>query len=354
MTSMSENQSVIEKLAKYRPDPNVGFGKTLVPAMVKATYQEGQWSDLELIDYAPIQLDPAAKVLHYAQEIFEGLKAYRNEKDEVYLFRPEMNANRFNFSARRMGMPELPVEMFLHSIEMLLQHCPQAIGNELGQSFYLRPFMIGDEPQLGVKPSLTYQYLLIGGPSGNYFTNPNIKIYVEREAHRAAPLGTGNAKTGGNYAASLDSYVRTMEHGYDQTLWLDPVYNLFVEELSGMNFFTVIDEVLVTPPVGTSILKGITRDSLLKLADHIGIKTEERKINIEELFTLIKEERCTEAFACGTASVVVPISQIRDEEKEVFLPKPDGELALKLKDLMLKIQSGRESDPFDWQYPLKK
>jgi branched-chain amino acid aminotransferase len=209
--------------------------------------------------------------------------------------------------------------------------------------------MFGDEPQLGVKPSSTYQYYVIGGPAGNYFTKTSVKVRVEKESHRASSKGIGSAKTGGNYAASMAANKVTNDPNYDQTLWLDPVYGEYIEELSGMNFFAVIDDVLVTPELNNSILHGITRASLLELAQSFGIKVSEKKISINELMDQIDNGNCTELFASGTASVLTPIECLRLDERESFVKYPSGNISLKLKDSLQKLQTGRSEDPFNWR-----
>lgn len=339
-------------LKDYQNPKEIFFGKTFVPAMIECSFQDGSWEPLKLIPYQKILIDPAAKVLHYAQEIFEGLKCYKNPDGQSFLFRPYENAKRFNHSAKKMGMPSLPEEVFVKSLEVLAGHSSHSFQTEIGDSFYLRPFMFGDEAQLGVRPSCSYKYYLIGGPAGNYFTKSSVRVRVEDNAHRASAHGIGSAKTGGNYAASMEASLKTKKMGYDQTLWLDPVSTQSIEELSGMNFFAIIDNILVTPKKSDSILHGITRDSLLKLASSWGHKTEERDISILKLLSQIEQGKCTEAFASGTAAVLTPIESLYYKNKEYRFLKPHGEMSLKLKSELLKIQSGRTSDSFGWVHPI--
>ena len=349
MNNISIDQNAVEALRNFTNPSDIQFGKTLVPGMLKSTYSDGQWSPLELMPYQKILLDPAAKVLHYAQEIFEGLKSYKNEKGEVFLFRPDKNARRFNFSARRMGMPEFPEEMFINSLEALVRYSHHTFTTDINDSFYLRPFMFGDEPQLGVKPSSTYQYILIGGPAGSYFSRPSVRVRVEKESHRASSKGIGCAKTGGNYAASMEASIVTKEAGFDQTLWLDPAESKYIEELSGMNFFAVINGVLTTPKLGNSILHGVTRESLLTIANHMGVETQERHISITELMEQLDRGECTEMFACGTASVLTPIECLMLDEKISTAKHPEGDLSKKLKKFLQELQTGRSEDQFDWR-----
>lgn len=350
MNAINIDPKAVEALKNFKNPDDIQFGKTLVPGMINCTYSDGKWGESSFIPYQALQIDPAAKVLHYAQEIFEGLKSYKNETGDVFLFRPEKNAQRFNYSARRMGMPELPENIFIESIETLVKYSHHTFTTGINDSFYLRPFMYGDEPQLGVKPSSTYQYYLIGGPAGNYFTRSSVKVRVERDSHRASSKGIGSAKTGGNYAASMASSIITKEEGYDQTLWLDPNESKYIEELSGMNFFAVINGVLTTPELRGSILHGITRESLLAIAEKMGVKVEERKMSISTLMDQIDSKECSELFASGTASVLTPIEALKLGDREAFVANPSGVLSLKLKEYLQNLQTGRSEDPFGWRH----
>lgn len=343
------NAEISQVLRDYKLPETLGFGSVFAPIMIQSDFADGKWSKLEIKKYAPLQIDPAAKVLHYAQEIFEGMKAYKNDDDEVFLFRPEMNAKRFNRSASRMAMPEIPEEMFVEGNRMISDLCRDFIPTEIGASLYLRPFMIATEPTLGVRPSTTYSFIIIACPSANYFKAPNVSVYVEREGARASEGGTGFAKTGGNYAASLKSFLHLKNVGCDQTLWLDANEHKYIEELSGMNFFAIIDNEFHTPALTDTILEGITRDSILKLAADKGFKVVERKMNINELLDDIKTGKCSEAFACGTAAVLTPISKLVDDNGEYPLANPEGLISTEIKLDMLMIQSGRLMKREDWQ-----
>lgn len=353
MSNIMIDQKAIDNLKNFSPPDEILFGKTLVPAMIRCSFENGKWSDLEMVPYQKILIDPAAKVLHYAQEIFEGLKAYKNDSERVFLFRPFENAKRFNFSATKMGMPQIDENIFIQAIETLVKHSQHFFTTEIGDSFYLRPFMFGDEPQLGVKPSSTYQFYLIGGPAGNYFTKSSVNVRVEDKSHRASAHGIGCAKTGGNYAASMAASLETAKVNYDQTLWLDPTHSEYIEELSGMNFFAIINNELVTPKLTDSILHGITRASLLELANSMNIKTQEKSISINELMDQMDNGECTELFASGTASVLTPISSLMYKGRVAKAQNPNGKLSLELKDKLQKIQTGRTDDPFKWQHEVK-
>lgn len=327
----------------------LGFGKVMAPIMAQAEFHSGSWSEPTLVKYGPISLDPSAKVFHYGQEIFEGMKAYRNSENQAFLFRPLMNFKRFNASALRLAMPEVSEELFMNSVESLTYYCQEKIPNGYGQSLYLRPFMIATQPGLGLNISSEYKFLVLASPSGNYFPGEKVRVLIERNDCRAAPGGTGAVKAGGNYGASLLAYSRLKKRGFDQTLWLDAEHKKYVEEFSGMNFFAVIDGELYTPNLSETILPGITRDSIITIARKIlGINCYEKPIDIDELLNLIKSGSCTEIFACGTAAVVSPISEIHDQNGEIYhLTKPLGELAHSLKEIILSIQTGQRIPPED-------
>lgn len=343
------NLEISNILKEYKLPESLGFGNVFAPVMIQSDYADGKWSNLEVKKYGPLQIDPAAKVLHYAQEIFEGMKAYKNDDEEVFLFRPDMNAKRFNGSAKRMAMPDVPQEMFIDACKVITDLCRNFVPKEIGASLYLRPFMIATEATLGVRPSKTYSFLILACPSGNYFTNPHVSVFIEREGARASEGGTGYAKTGGNYAASLKSFKRLEEVNCDQTLWLDAAEHKYIEELSGMNFFAVINNEFHTPEITDTILEGITRNSILQLASDKGFKVVERKMSIDDLIQDIKDGKCTEAFACGTASVLTPISKLVDDNGEYNMKNPEGLLSTEIKLDLLMIQSGRLIKNNEWQ-----
>lgn len=329
---------------------NAGFGKVFSPIMIECNYKDGAWGDIHLKPYGSLILDPSTKVLHYGQEIFEGLKAYKNEEGEIYLFRPEKNAARFNFSARRMSMPEFPIKDFINCCSKLTAYSKNLVPKRLGESLYLRPFMIATEVSLGIKPAEEFKFLIIASPVANYFKKPNVKVFVERQDCRATKGGTGAAKTGGNYAASLQSYTKILNKGCDQTMWLDGAEKRYIEEMSGMNFMAVINGELHTPELTDTILHGITRESILELAKTKGIKTVERKMDIDEFLADVKSGACTEAFVCGTASVLTPVNSFLDEKDDqtYLLKDAFGKTSSKLKEELLKIQSGRTQGPDGW------
>jgi len=284
-------------LAGYRLPSPLGFGQELAPVMYRAEHIDGSWQAGELLPYSPISIDPAATVLQYAQQAFEGLKAYRVGQPSPALFRPEMNYFRLLRSSARMCMPEVPPEIFARSISEVTTSLAEFIPDGSGQSLYLRPFLMGTGPCLAVKSSDAFTYVMIASPSDAYFSKP-IRVMVERGDCRAAVGGTGADKVGGNYAASLQATLKCAATGFDQPLWLDPAERRHIEELSGMNLVAVIDGELHTPRLGGSILPGVTRDSLLKLARQMGFVVIERDIPIDELLDDISSGRCSEFFAC--------------------------------------------------------
>ncbi|MCA0901596.1 branched-chain amino acid aminotransferase [Microbulbifer agarilyticus] len=336
----------IASLRGYEVPERLGFGTVMAPVMFRARYQDGRWSDGELVPYGPLALDPAAKVLHYAQTCFEGMKAYRCGS-EIGLFRPERNAERMVHSARRLCMPPVPEELFMDAVRTVVSYCATLIPVGTGESLYIRPFLIGTQPDLSVTASKAYEFYVIASPSEAYHAG-NMRLWVEREDSRAAVGGTGDAKVGGNYAASLLSIARLKERGYDQSLWLNPGNRRTVDELSGMNFFAVMDGALHTPALNGSILEGVTRDSMLTLARDMGIEVHEREIDIDDLLALVASGTCSEAFACGTAAIVSPISELGDSENRYRLASAPGPIAAKLRAALLDIQEGRVEDRFGW------
>ena len=332
---------------------NPGFGRVFTDHMAVIRYSEGKgWHDASIGPRTTIQMDPASSVLHYAQEIFEGLKAYRIEGDGIALFRPEANARRFRDSARRLAMPELPEELFLESVRALVRADREWIPTSEGGALYLRPFMFASEVFLGVKPSSEYLYMVIASSVGAYFKGgaPAVSIWVSQDYTRAAPGGTGAAQCGGNYAASLLAQAEAIRHGCDQVVFLDAAQRRWVEELGGMNVFFVFDDgSIATPPLGGTILPGITRDSILTLARDQGIMVREEPYAIDQWRADAQSGRLTEAFACGTAAVVTPIGSVASPEGSFTIGGGGpGQLTQKLRASLVDIQRGLAPDPHGW------
>jgi branched-chain amino acid aminotransferase len=331
---------------------NPGFGRVFTDHMVTVRYAEGKgWYDARIEARAPIPMDPATAVLHYAQEIFEGLKAYKAADGGAVLFRPDANARRFHDSAVRMAMAPLPEPVFLDSLHELVKIDRDWLPVDAEGSLYLRPFMYASEVFLGVKPSAEYLYVLIASPVGPYFKNVGpVSVWVSREYTRAAPGGTGAAKCGGNYAASLIAQAEAIENGCDQVVFLDAVERRYVDELGGMNIFYVFDDGrLVTPPLTGTILPGITRDSILTLAGAAGYTVAEEAYSYEQWRADAASGRLREAFACGTAAVVTPIGVVRSDGDEFAIGDGGvGEVTTRVRQALVDIQRGRVADPYGW------
>ncbi|WP_346838917.1 branched-chain amino acid aminotransferase [Microbulbifer sp. SAOS-129_SWC] len=339
--------AVANSLRGFEVPEKLGFGNVMAPVMFRAVYQDGCWSRGELVPYAPLALDPAAKVLHYAQSCFEGMKAYRTQGGGIALFRPERNCARMAHSAERLCMPAVPEALFMAGVRTVTAYCANLVPATSGESLYLRPFLIGTQADLSVSASTSYEYYVIASPSAAYHAG-NMRLWVEREDSRAALGGTGDAKVGGNYAASLQSIARLKQRGYDQSLWLNPANRNLIEELSGMNFFAVIDGELHTPALSGSILEGVTRDSLIDLARDLGYTVHESAIDIDQLLELVQSGNCEEAFACGTAAIISPISELGDGEQRYELAHAPGPVAERLRAELLDLQEGRSEDRFGW------
>ncbi len=332
-----------------------GFGKFFTDHLARATWTKGSgWSDLRVEAYAPLQLDPAAAVLHYAQEIFEGLKAYRHADGSVWGFRPEANAARFARSAKRLALPALPAETFLASLEALVATDIDWVPSGGETSLYLRPFMFASEAFLGVRPSNQVDYLLIASPAGAYFSGgvKPVSIWLSQEYSRAAPGGTGAAKCGGNYAASLLAQSEASEHGCDQVCFLDAIEHRWVEELGGMNLYFVYDDgSVVTPPTSGTILEGVTRDSILTLLRERGLQVKEQRVDIADWRADAASGRLTEVFACGTAAVVTPVGRLVEPDAE-HATKGSGEVTMGIRQALLDLQYGRAEDTHGWLHRL--
>ena len=332
---------------------NPGFGKSFTDHMVVIKYSADHgWHDAKVMPRGPLSIDPACAVLHYAQEIFEGLKAYRTPDGGAALFRPDANATRFRESAERLAMVPLPEEAFLSSIRKLVEVDRDWIPEGEGGSLYLRPFMFASEVFLGVKPASEYTYIVLGSPAGAYFRGgaPSVTLWVSEHYTRAAPGGTGAAKCGGNYAASLVAQKEAIAEGCDQVVFLDAVENKNVEELGGMNvFFVFEDGKVITPPLGGTILPGITRDSLLTLARDQGIDIREEQYALADWKADAESGKLREAFACGTAAVVTPIGRVRGRGFEFQIGNGGpGILTEQLREQLTAIQRGTAPDPHGW------
>jgi branched-chain amino acid aminotransferase len=343
---------------KQKPDQNnLGFGQYFTDHMFIMDYTKGKgWHDARIIPYAPLPMDPATMVFHYGQAIFEGLKAYKAKDGRVLLFRPRKNMERINNSNERMSIPLIDVDFMVDATKTLVEIDKDWIPTIAGTSLYIRPFIIATDPYLGVRPSNTYKFIIILSPSGAYYPtgiNP-IKIMIENEFVRAVKGGTGFAKTPGNYASSLKAQEIAHEKGYVQVLWLDGLYRKYIEEVGSMNVFFKIAGEVVTPSLEGSILPGITRNSVIQLLKHWGVKVTERKISVQELFDAQAEGKLDEAFGTGTAAVISPIGELNWADRIITVSGGNiGELSAKLYKTISDIQNGVTKDEFGWVEEVK-
>jgi branched-chain amino acid aminotransferase len=338
---------------KPADETKLGFGKIFTDHFFTLKYSAGHWHDPIIEAYRPLLLDPTSMCLHYAQEIFEGMKAYRGKDGAIYLFRPAENAKRMNMSARRMCMPEIDIDLFLEAVKQLVLLEKEWVPHGAGTSLYIRPTMIATEAALGVHPSGEYLFFIVVGPVGAYYPEgfAPTKIYVSEEYVRSVRGGTGSCKAGGNYAASLYASRIASEMGYTQVLWLDAIERKYVEEVGTSNVFFVIAGELVTPPLsGGAILGGITRDSVIQMAKSWGIPVSERPLAMDEILEESKKGRLQEAFASGTAAIISPIGHFFYKGREHAVNGGHtGPLTEKLYKAILQIQYGEKEDPFGWR-----
>ena len=346
----------IEKTKNPKKKPNeneeIEFGSVFTDHMFIMDYNsEKGWNNPRIIEYQPIVLDPSALVFHYGQSMFEGMKAYKTDDDRTLLFRPMKNIERANNSNRRICMPEIPEEDFLQAIEELVRIDEEWIPKKKGSSLYIRPFVIATEPSLNVKPSSEYKFIIILSPVGAYYKeglNP-VKIWIEDEYVRAVRGGIGEAKTGGNYAASMLSQEKAHEAGYSQVLWLDGIEHKYIEEVGAMNIFFKINGKIVTPMLNGSILPGVTRASVIELCKSWGYDVEERKISVDELYDAANNGKLEEVFGSGTAAVISPVGTLKFGEKVFEINGGKiGEVSQKVYDTITGIQTGKIEDSFGW------
>jgi len=326
----------------------IAFGKHFTDHMLIADYEDGEWKNVSIQPFAPISLDPSSAVLHYGQTIFEGIKAFKNDKGEFVIFRPDQNLIRFNVSAARMEMPAVPEWLFMEGMKQLIEVEKGWIPTQPDASLYIRPFMIATDPYLGVRPSLTYKFMIILGPSGPYFSAP-MKILIEQEYTRATPGGVGFAKNGGNYGASLHPVELAKQKGFDQVLWTDAIEHKYVEEVGVMNVMFVIDGKIITPSLerGT-VLKGVTRDSSIILLREMGCEVEERNLSVDEIVAAHKKGQFQEIFGVGTAAVVSMIKQLAHGDYLMDFDPENMPIAKALKQALHEIRMGRKADKHQW------
>lgn len=344
-------QPVLVSRLKEVEGKSLPFGRAFSDHMYVADYEDGKWGGFRIIPYEKISLEPSCLVFHYGQAIFEGMKAYKSNDDHVFLFRPEANISRFNYSAERMCMPTFPEKDFIEALKELVLMDKNWIPKGEGKSLYIRPFMIATDEYLGVKPSEKYRFMIITSPVGSYYSDP-VKVKIETEFTRASVGGTGHAKSAGNYAASLYPTKLAHEKGYQQLLWTDAVEHKYFEESGTMNvMFLLKGNRLLTPTLAAgTILNGVTRSSVLEVAKAWGLSVEERKISVEEIMTALKHGELLEVFGTGTAATIAHISNIGYLNQDYVLPKiTEDSFSKKLVKYLDVLRRGEEKDPFGWR-----
>lgn len=327
---------------------NLGFCKYYSDHMFISDYENGSWKNFRVIPFQNLSLSPACTTLHYGQTIFEGLKAYRNEKGEILIFRPEKNAERFNRSAERMCMPSIPESIFIKSIEELLRVDKDWVPEGEENSLYIRPISFALDPYIGIKPADNYIFMIICGMAGGYYSEP-VKVKIETKYSRAVSGGVGFSKTAANYAAALYPAVKAQKDGYHQLIWTDGKSHEFVEESGTMNLFFVFNNKLVTPPLGDTVLDGVTRDSIIQLSKLLNIDVEVRKVSVNEVISSLDNESLNEAFGAGTAATIAPIKSIGYDNKNYDLPRiTEKSLSNILLNKLNDIKFGRDINELNW------
>lgn len=328
---------------------NIIFGKEFSDHMFVAEYKNGEWQDLKIVPYAPISVSPACAALHYGQAIFEGMKAYKNENSEVFLFRPFDNAKRINISAKRMCMPEIPEEIFMEGLKQLVKLDSNWIPSGEGSSLYIRPFMFASEQLLGVRPSEEYTFIIFTAPVNSYYSVP-VNVKVEMEYSRAMEGGVGFAKVAGNYGAALYPAKMGQNNGYQQLIWTDSVTHEYIEESGTMNVMFQIGNKLITPSLDLkTTLSGITRNSVLTLAKELGIEIVEKRVSVKEIIAAARNGELKDVFGTGTAATIAQIATITFNDERFVLPEvSQRELSNKISNKLMNIKKGREEDTRNW------
>ena len=327
---------------------NLPFGKYFTDHMLEAEYENGKWVNVEIKPYQPLVLDPSLAALHYGQSIFEGIKAYKDAGGAAFIFRPYDNFRRFNLSAARMNMPEVPEEIFIEGMRQLIALDQNWIPAKKDHSLYIRPFMFATDQLLGVRPSQTYKFLIILSPTGPYFAKP-MKIAVEERYTRAAPGGVGFAKNAGNYGGSLLAATIAQQQGYDQVLWTDAFEHKWLQEVGMMNVFFVIDNIAITPSLEEeTILNGVTRNSVATILLDMDVKVEERRINIDEVIAAHKEGRLQEVFGTGTAATIAMIQKLKYRDYVMEFDESNWKLSARVKQKMNDIRERKVPDTYNW------
>lgn len=328
---------------------NLGFGKITSDHMFVCDYFDGKWQNPQVVPYENISLSPSAKIFHYGQSVFEGMKAYKDDNDQIWLFRPLENQKRLNISSERLAIPAVPEEIFMEGLKTLLEIDKAWIPTTDGSSMYIRPFVFATGEGFHASPADRYKLIIACAPSGAYFGG-KVKVLIEQRYSRSANGGVGFAKAGGNYAGQFYPTQLAIDKGYQQVIWTDDTTHEYIEEAGAMNVFVRINDTLVTCPTSDRILDGITRKSILEIAKHNGIKTEVRRISVKELVAAAENDSLKEMFGAGTAAVISPIAGFGYNDKDYDLPQPEDSFATRLKTLITDIQYNRSEDPFGWRY----
>lgn len=331
---------------------NIPFGKYFTDYMLEVDFSEGEWGTVHIRPYQPLSLAPSIAALHYGQAIFEGIKAYKNAAGEAAIFRPHDNFKRFNVSAERMQMPQVPEEIFMEGLKKLIELDKDWIPSQEDHSLYIRPFMFSSDEMIGVKPSETYKFMIILSPTGPYYNTP-MRIYVEEQYVRAVPGGVGFAKAAGNYGAAMFATAEAKKKGYDQVLWTDAFEHKYVQECGTMNVFFVIGNTVVTPDLGAgTILAGVTRDSVMVTLREMGLQVEERAISIDEIIQAHKEGLLREVFGTGTAATISMIKELTYKDYSITFEIDKWTVSPQVKDQLNKIRYGQTADLHGWMYKI--
>lgn len=351
--SIETKDIIVEKVKSSKIDQvdfnNLAFGSVFTDHMLVCTYKNGTWETPKIIPYQSITLDPSAKIFHYGQSIFEGMKAYKDGNGEVFLFRPLENFKRLNISAERMCIPQLPQEYFMDGLTTLINLDKEFIPSKEGSSLYIRPFMFASGNGFHASPADEYKFVIACAPSGAYFSG-KVKVLIEEKYSRSANGGVGYAKAGGNYAGQFYPTQLAIEKGYNQVIWTDDTNHEYIEEAGAMNIFIRINDTLLTAPTSDRILDGITRKSILDIAEDLGIKTEVRKITVKEVVEAAKSGSLKEMFGAGTAAVISPISGFGHRGTDYELPELEDSFGKRLKKIITDIQYNKSEDTFGWRF----
>lgn len=331
---------------------NLPFGQVYTDHMLVCDYEDGKWQTPQIVPYQPIQLDPSAKIFHYGQSVFEGMKAYKDENEDIWMFRPLDNQKRLNISANRLAMPSVPEAYFMEGLEALLLLEKAWIPTTKDSSLYIRPFIFASGNGFHASPSDKYKFIICCSPSGPYFGG-ELKVLIEQQYSRSANGGVGFAKAGGNYAGQFYPTNLAIEKGYQQVIWTDDTTHEYIEEAGAMNIFVRIGDVLVTAPTSDRILDGITRKSIIEIASDQGISVEVRKISVHEIIEAYEANTLKEMFGAGTAAVISPIAGFGYKEKDYMLPVLENDFATKLKQQITDIQYNKAEDKFGWRHLVK-